>query len=64
MSSNLSNAEILNNLLEGRDLDELTSSGITTLNIFTNKRAKAPYRNSFLYGLRYLDITLNFKFFI
>ena len=25
MSSNLSNAEILNNLLEGRDLDELTS---------------------------------------
>ena len=34
-----------------------TSKGITTLSIFTNKRAKAPYKNSFLYGLRYLDIT-------
>ena len=28
MSSNLSNAEILNNLLEGRDLDELTSRSL------------------------------------
>ncbi len=28
MSSNLSNAEILNNLLEGRDLDELTSKSL------------------------------------
>ena len=26
----------------------LTSKGITTLSIFTNKRAKAPYKNSFL----------------
>ena len=25
-----------------------TSKGITTLSIFTNKRAKAPYKNSFL----------------
>ena len=28
MSSNLSNAQILNNLLEGRDLDELTSRSL------------------------------------
>ena len=42
----------------------LTSNGIKTLRILTNKSAKAPKRNSFLYGLRYLDITLNFKFFI
>ena len=28
MSSNLSNAEILNNLLQGRDLDELTSRSL------------------------------------
>ena len=28
MSSNLSNAEILNNLLEGKDLDELTSKSL------------------------------------
>ena len=42
----------------------LTSRGITTLNIFTTKRAKAPNKNSFLYGLRYLNITFNFKFFI
>ena len=28
MSSNLSNAEILNKLLEGRDLDELTSRSL------------------------------------
>ena len=28
MSSNQSNAEILNNLLEGRDLDELTSKSL------------------------------------
>jgi len=28
MSPNLSNAEILNNLLEGRDLDELTSRSL------------------------------------
>ena len=42
----------------------LTSNGIKTLRIFTNKSAIAPYKNSFLYGLRYLDITLNFKFFI
>jgi len=28
MSSDLSNAEILNNLLEGRDLDELTSRSL------------------------------------
>ena len=28
MSSNLSNAEILNNLLWGRDLDELTSRSL------------------------------------
>ena len=28
MSSNLSNAEILNNLLEGRDLDEVTSKSL------------------------------------
>ncbi len=28
MSSNLTNAEILNNLLEGRDLDELTSRSL------------------------------------
>ena len=41
-----------------------TSNGITTLNIFTTKRAKAPYKNSFLYGFRYLNITFNFKFFI
>ena len=34
-----------------------TSKGITTLSIFTNKRAKAPYKNSFLYGLRYLNIS-------
>ena len=39
-----------------------TSNGITTLNIFTTKRAKPPNKNSFLYGLKYLDITLNFKF--
>ena len=41
-----------------------TSNGITTLNTLTIKRAKAPYKNSFLYGFKYLDITLNFKFFI
>ena len=62
--SNLSNAEILNILLEGTNLDDLTSRGITTLNKFTINRAKAPYRNSLLYGLKYLDITLNFNFFI
>ena len=28
MSANLSNAEILNNLLEGRNLDELTSKSL------------------------------------
>ena len=41
-----------------------TSIGITTPNTLTINRAKAPYKNSFLYGLKYLDITLNFKFFI
>ena len=42
----------------------LTSKGITTLNTLTIRSAKTPYRNSFLYGLRYLDMTLNYKFFI
>ena len=39
-----------------------TSKGITTLNTLTIRRANAPYKNSFLYGLKYLDITLNFSF--
>ena len=32
--------------------------------ILTTSSDKAPYKNSFLYGRRYFDMTCNFKFFI
>ena len=60
MSSNLSNPEILNILLEGGNLDDSTSRllmqrwlneeipDVQTGAFLSALRAKAPYRNSFL----------------
>ena len=60
MSSILSNSQILNNLLDGKNLDELTSrslmqrwlkdeiSDVQTGAFLSALRAKAPYKNSFL----------------
>ena len=60
MSSNLSNAEILNILLGGKNLDDSTSrllmqrwlsdeiSDVQTGAFLSALRAKAPYKNSFL----------------
>ena len=60
MSFNLSNAEILNTLLEGQDLDDFHAgslmqrwlndeiSDVQTGAFLSALRAKAPYKNSFL----------------
>ena len=50
MSSNLSNAEILNNLLEGRDLDELTSRSL--MQRWLNDEISDVQTGAFLSALR------------
>ncbi len=50
MSSDLSNAEILNNLLEGRDLDELTSRSL--MKRWLNDEISEVETGAFLSALR------------
>ena len=50
MSSNLSNSEILNNLLEGRDLDELTSRSL--MQRWLNDKISDVETGAFLSALR------------
>jgi len=50
MSSDLSNSEILNNLLEGRDLDELTSRSL--MRRWLNDEISDVQTGAFLSALR------------
>ena len=55
MSSNLSNSEILNNLLEGRDLDELTSRSL--MQRWLNDEISDVETGAFLSALRAKSFT-------